>query len=172
MKSTCPTQTQHERTQCGLYSTGSHWASHLIHGGLRWVLGGLRWVHLGLHWVREAFQIPTCWYQQHKSLALGYYPTRSPNKRGIAFWWNKGFISYHLLYPLHGMHYVKNHLKPNDGFLYWQKCIPIQPSIDYYDMSNLLFLLLKIMHAIWKKTHVDVLISLKKMLLPILKKLI
>ena len=43
---------------------------------------GLRWVREASHWVREAFQIPTCWYLQHKSLGLGELPnTRTQSER-------------------------------------------------------------------------------------------
>ena len=42
--------------------------------GLTLDLSGLRWVCGDLRWVREAFQIPTCWYQQCESLALGVLP--------------------------------------------------------------------------------------------------
>ena len=33
-----------------------------------------RWVFGDSHWVGEAFQIPTCWYQQRELLVLGSGP--------------------------------------------------------------------------------------------------
>ena len=46
--------------------------------GLCWAYRRSRWVNWGSRLVSKAFKIPTCWYQQHKSLALGVLPTANP----------------------------------------------------------------------------------------------
>ena len=47
--------------------------------------------------VCQAFWIPTCWYRQRESLALGILPNTKPQREGFALWWNIGCRLRYLL---------------------------------------------------------------------------
>ena len=77
MKSKWQTWCKWETAKCTLYSTScSRWASG--------------WVCEGLCWVSEGFWIPTCWYWQRGTLALGVTRNTKPQRKVYAFCWNIG----------------------------------------------------------------------------------
>ena len=81
-----------------LYSIGSNLGSQWVPDGFRWTLDGSHWDSDSFHLVCKVF-----FRYQHVGIGnanpshWGPYPTQSPNRNGIAFWWNIDLMLIHLL---------------------------------------------------------------------------
>ena len=86
MKCTCPTRKFCVGTQHNLYSTGLR----LGFASCKTQLLGFASGKNAENWHHLAQKIPTCWYPQPKSMALGLLPNANPRRQNFPSQWNIG----------------------------------------------------------------------------------